>query len=610
MIFKNMSFQLKMFIIIFTVVLIPVIIISVIFYESSKQAITNQTSKVVISSINFAITNIDSSLNNVTGMSKLILTDDKLIHAANEQTKFIDQEKKANTYSELLGLMQFFINRIKIQNVMEGIDSFYLYLIKQNTILDVKSTYYENVDQNRVDFIQMAKQGTHDDQWFVSNPVNYYTINGIKTRLKEDKLLTFNRILKDNSGNPTAILAVNIKEQYLDEYYKKIQRGMPGEFIVLDNNATIIATSVRDAVGSSSGSFKGINDFIDKKHESSGSFFMTVDNREQFIVYSLSDYSKWKYIVIMPSSEILGKVNETKKFLYLIVSLVALAILGISFLLSRLFNLPLQKLLWAMQRTGNGRLDVRIKDNRGDEYKEVYQGFNDMMVQINLLIRDLANEKLLKKEAEIKLLQAQINPHFLYNTLDSVYSIAKIHKVEEIAQMVSALSKFFRVSLSSGRDNVTLREAIDIVISYLTILNIRYKGKIGFEVDLPKDLELCMVPKLILQPIVENAIYHGIQKNKDKGHLILSASSLAGNLQVVVVDDGVGIEQEKLLKLRKALTGELQEESESYALRNLNLQIRLMYGHDYGLQIESIQGAGTRVMVTLPIVYKEVPKLV
>ncbi|WP_276353726.1 sensor histidine kinase [Cohnella caldifontis] len=606
MMFRNMSFQLKMFIIIFTVVLTPVVIVSFFLYDRSEKAITDQTSKVVISSISYAITNIDSSLDNVTGMSKLILTDQKLIKAANRRSAFSEAEK-TDTYRELLDLMQFFITRIKIQNMIEGIDSFYLYLNNQNTILDVKSTYYENVDESRVDFIQHAEQ---EGQWYVSDPVNYYTLNRIKTRLQEEKLITFNRVLKDNDSRISAILAVNVSEQFLSQYYKKIQRGVPGEFIVLDSNAAVVATSMQNEVGSTSESYKRISAIIEKDHRDNGSFFMTVDRQKQFIVYSQSPYSKWKYIVMIPSSQILGKVNEIKKFLYVVVSLILFAILAVSFLLARFFNLPLRKLVWAMQKTGNGRLDVRIKDGRGDEYKAVYQGFNDMMDQISLLIHDLASEKLLKKEAEIKLLQAQINPHFLYNTLDSIYSIAKINKVEEISLMVSALSKFFRVSLSGGRENVTLKESVDIVISYLTILNIRYKGKISFDVDVPPELADCIVPKLILQPIVENAVYHGIQKNKDTGHLLIAASSSEGILRLVVEDDGVGIAEEELLKLRQTVTGDLQEETLSYALRNLYQHIKLKYGPDYGLHIDSEQGRGTRVTVSLPVVPQEVRRIV
>jgi len=609
MIFRNMSFQLKMFIIIFTVVLIPVVTVSFMLYDRSEKAITDQTSKVVISSISYAITTIDSSLDNLTGMSKLILTDQKLIRAANQRSAF-SEEKKADIYRELLELMRFFITRIKIQNIIEGIDSFYLYLNNQNTILDAKSTYYENVDESRVDFIQHAKQGLQEGQWFVSRPVNYYTLNRIKTRFKEDKLITFNRVLKDKDDRISAILAVNVNEQFLSQYYKKIQRGVPGEFIVLDSNATVVATSMQNEVGSTSESYKQISAFIEKDNRNDGSFFMTLDRQQQFIVYAQSQYTKWKYIVLIPSSQILGKVNEIKKFLYFVVSLVILAILAVSFLLARFFNLPLRKLVWAMQKTGNGRLDVRIKDGRGDEYKAVYQGFNDMMDQINLLIHDLASEKLLKKEAEIKLLQAQINPHFLYNTLDSIYSIAKINKVEEISLMVSALSKFFRVSLSSGRENVTLKESVDIVISYLTILNIRYKGKISFDVDVPPELTGCIVPKLILQPIVENAVYHGIQKNKDTGHLLISASSSEGILRLIVEDDGIGIAEEELLKLRQVVMGDLQEETLSYALRNLYLQIKLKYGPAYGLHIDSEQGKGTRVTVSLPVVQQEVRRIV
>lgn len=602
MIFNNMSIQVKMVIIIFTVIMIPVSIVGSILYVRSVQAITDQTTKVVISSINYAITNIDTSLENVTGMSKLILTDSNLKNVAMQSDLSFVQKNKSAVYLQILDLLSFFVARIEILNIMEGIDSFYLYLTKQNTLLDSNSTYHEDIVVNNIDFLQAAKDGSFEDNWFVTRQVNYYTLNGIENRLETEKLITYNRVLKDEHEEPIAILAVNVNDEFLSEYYKKIQRGVPGEFIILDAHSTVLASSMQDEIGQTSASYSTINNRLNEEESNSGSFFLEVDNHEQFIVYSKSGYTGWRYIVMIPPAEILGKVDEMKRFLYIFIPVMILVIIGITLLLSRFFYLPLRELIWAMQKTGNGRLDVRIKDNRRDEYAKVYQGFNHMMDEINILIHDLANEKLLKKEAEIKLLQAQINPHFLYNTLDSIYSIAKIKKVEEISLMVAALSKFFRSSLSSGRDTVTLKEAVDLVISYLTILNIRYKGQISFEVDLPEQLKDYLVPKLVLQPIVENAIYHGIQKDRDSGHLKISASSVLGNLHLRVEDNGIGMEEHKLSKLRNSIMVDGYEESSGYALRNLFLQIKLIYGSDYGLFLDSTYGIGTVVTVKLPMV--------
>ncbi|NEN86822.1 cache domain-containing sensor histidine kinase [Paenibacillus elgii] len=601
---RNMSFRLKMFVIMFIVILIPMILVSTILFKWSEQAITDQTSKVVISSIEFAVTNIDSALENVAGMSKMLLTENRLIAIA-KRGEPLKPEEKHEKYNGIMDLLSFFITRIKVMNILEGIDSFYLYLVKQNTIMDSKSTYYEDVNVDHVDFVQQAKSGQWKDRWFVSAPVNYDSLNGIETRLETAKQISFTTALSDEDGHDIAVLAANVNESFISDYYKKIQRGIPGEFVVLDQSSTVVACPDNRLVGSRTSDYTKMNDTIQNMKSKSGSFFITVQGEEKFAVYSVSDYTNWSYVVVIPASEILGKVNEMQKFMLIVISVTGILIFGITLLLSRFFYKPLEKLVLAMQKIENRRLDFKIKDNRGDEYKRVYQGFNDMVDELNVLIRDLENEKILNQEAEIKLLQAQINPHFLYNTLDSIYSIARIKKVDEISQMVAALSKFFRISLSSGKEVVALKEAVQLVINYLTILNIRYKGAITFELDIPEELYACQVPKLLLQPIVENTVYHGLERRKGGGQLTISAVTQSHALFLYVEDDGIGIEPAALDKLQSMLSGNGPGESSSFALRNLNRQIRLKYGMAYGVTLESVYGQGTRVTVKLPVITME-----
>ena len=601
---RNMSFRLKMFVIMFIVILIPMILVSTILYKWSEQAITDQTSKVVISSIEFAVTNIDSALENVAGMSRMLLTENRLIAIA-KRGEPLKPEEKNEKYNGIMDLLSFFITRIKVMNILEGIDSFYLYLVKQNTIMDSKSTYYEDVNADHVDFVQQAKNGQWKDRWFVSAPVNYDSLNGIETRLETAKQISFTTALTDEDGQDIAVLAANVNESFIRDYYKKIQRGIPGEFVVLDRSFTVVACPDSRLVGSKTVEYSQMNDTILNRNSKSGSFFITVQGEEKFAVYSISDYTNWSYVVVIPASEILGKVDEMQQFMLIVISVTGILIFGITLLLSRFFYKPLEKLVLAMQKIENRRLDFKIKDNRGDEYKRVYQGFNDMVDELNVLIRDLENEKILNQEAEIKLLQAQINPHFLYNTLDSIYSIAKIKKVDEISQMVAALSKFFRISLSSGKEVVTLKEAVQLVINYLTILNIRYKGAITFDLEIPEELYACQVPKLLLQPIVENAVYHGLERRKGGGRLTISAGSKAHALFLYVEDDGIGIEPAALEKLQSMLDGNGPGESSGFALRNLNRQIRLKYGTAYGVTLESVYGQGTRVTVKLPVMTME-----
>jgi len=600
MLFRNASFRVKIFIILYIAILLPTIMVGAISYKRSELAITDQTSRVVTSSLNFAIQNIDSSLELVVGMSDLILKDSRFTSAVSVKHKF-GEDEKIQKYAGVRELFSYILSMIEARNILEGMDSFYVYITNQNTIIDSKSTFYEQVNESNVEFIRNSKSEEFKDKWFVCDPVNYFTINNVNSKLAGGKVITYNRIFKDEN-NVLAVLAINVNENFLSEYYKKIQTGIPGEFLVMDNEETIIAHSDKSIIGKRIEENSEINKRISKMNRENGSFFFRINGQDQFLIYSISKYTGWRYVVMVPASEIYTKIGEIQEFFTIIISIIAFMVLGITILLSNIFYKPLEKLVSAMQMIENRNLDVRIDDKRADEYQRVYKGFNDMVSELKRLIKDLTNEKILKKEAEIKLLQAQINPHFLYNTLESIHSIAKIKKVEEIALMVSALSKFYRISLSGGKDIVTLKEAVELVKDYLTIQNIRFKGKISYYFDISDELMRYRVPKLILQPIVENSIYHGIERSKGNGILNIYGMLDKSNLNLVVEDNGVGIEKESLEELQRSIEDDSFENSKNFALKNLNQQIKLKYGPNYGLSIKSEYGKGTCVTIRLPAI--------
>lgn len=601
MFLRNISFRVKIFIIIFTAILFPTITASTIIYIKSENAITDQTSRTITNSMNFVIGNIDSSLNAIDEMSKSIMTDNRLtsVVSLKENTVHDDMTKK---YSELRDLLSFFSNRIKNTFMLNGIDSYYLYVPGQRIVIDSKSTYFENVNEEEVDFFQKLKTGINPDSWFLSVPLEYGILGFSQSRLRGENLITCDEIIRDGKGNLEAVLAINVDGNFISDNFNKIQTGTLGEIIAMDRDGNLVAHSDKHMAGEKPGRYKEINKIITDSNRKNGSFFQKQDKDNDFIIYAVSDYTQWRYVVIIPASQVLGQVlSEIQKFLMAVISIAVLLVLIITYLLSYIFYKPLEKLVSAMQKIENRNLDVRIDDRRGDEYHRVYKGFNDMVTELNSLIKDLINEKILKKEAEIKLLQAQINPHFLYNTLESIHSIAKIKKVDEISLMVSALSKFFRISLSGGKDVVTLKEAVDLVMNYLTIQNTRFNGKIDYRINIPEELMAYIVPKLILQPVVENSIYHGIEKKKGEGMLAISGQSLDGDLLLTVEDNGIGIPENNLTELRKSLESDNFDGSKNFALKNLNLQIKLKYGYNYGVNIDSTAGEGTRVFIRLPI---------
>ncbi|SDB10889.1 sensor histidine kinase [Butyrivibrio sp. INlla16] len=218
------------------------------------------------------------------------------------------------------------------------------------------------------------------------------------------------------------------------------------------------------------------------------------------------------------------------------------------------------------------------------------------------------NEQKQLRKAEFELLQAQINPHFLYNTLDAIVWSAEAGNQKQVVSMVGSLSDFFRSSLNKGKEIVTIREDLQHVRSYLEIQQIRYQDILSYEIDVPETIYDYVIPKITIQPVVENALYHGIKNRRGGGKIIVTGGDLGEFIQITVKDDGMGISDERLVSIRENLKSDKPEDNTIYGLYNINERIRLSFGDEYGVGIDSTEGVGTIVNIRLPKILTEIIK--
>ncbi len=214
------------------------------------------------------------------------------------------------------------------------------------------------------------------------------------------------------------------------------------------------------------------------------------------------------------------------------------------------------------------------------------------------------------RRAEFELLQSQINPHFLYNTLDAIVWSAESKDEEQVIRMTRSLSDFFRVSLSKGKDEISIREELVHVQSYLKIQQIRYQDILTFDIDIDKKYLDSRIPKITLQPLVENALYHGIKNKRGGGSIRIHARDCENGFVICIEDNGAGMDEKRLAEVREGLINQAPAESEIYGLYNVNERIRLCFGPEYGITIQSEQNVGTKVLVNLPICHKNDDKIV
>lgn len=283
----------------------------------------------------------------------------------------------------------------------------------------------------------------------------------------------------------------------------------------------------------------------------------------------------------------------------------AVAVAALSFLLlmlnamrvSRRITGPIRALTRKAERFGADDFSSVPVETDIAELKTLDRNFDKMAGRITSLMEKQRQNQQSLHRAELELLQAQINPHFLYNTLDSIAILAESQREEDVIDMVNSLSTFFRNSLNRGEDVISLRSELIQAKSYLEIQQIRYSDILSYSISVPENIQDCPVPKLILQPLIENALYHGIKNRRGRGTIEITGEETGGDILLKVRDNGAGMGQEQLRQLQ---SGVYQEHHSGLGLKNVHQRIRLYCGEPYGLAFESVPGEGTTVSVLLP----------
>lgn len=294
----------------------------------------------------------------------------------------------------------------------------------------------------------------------------------------------------------------------------------------------------------------------------------------------------WRLVSILPYDDLFHVLNQILDALLTACFTMIILAVFLSFFLTGHLTRSLKRLQTRLKDLGSGNLDSFLDSNPRDELWDLEQGYNEMVQQICELLEKNRLEQEKKRELELTALQAQINPHFLYNTLDAIGWIAVMKGQNEIEQMVMELSRFFRLSLHKGDKKITIEDEMGIVISYVTIEQLRNPGKFEIKYEIEPEITGLLVPKIILQPIVENAIKHGVSQVRRHGMITVRGYRKGDDVYLEVSDNGCGFRQKSS-----------HIHGSGYGLRNVNERIQLEYGSEYGISVQSIEGEGTTVQI-------------
>ena len=411
-----------------------------------------------------------------------------------------------------------------------------------------------------------------------------------------DDVVSIVKALKEPLSDKYAgVVLIDMKLDIIEKAIKDIKLGKSGFLYIMDSNGDVVYAPVNPVV------YRVRAEWL--LNNPANSIVKEIKNNRYQIIYSDSEFTNWKTVGIFSLNETLQEVTNLRNYSLAIGSLTLLfAVIAALFFTSSIAK-PLSKLRMLMKKAEGGDLNVHFESKYNDEIGQLGNSFNNMIGEIRKLINLVYAEQKSKREAELKILQAQIKPHFLYNTLDTIQWMAQDHKANDIVEIVSALTSLFRIGLSKGREMLAVRDELEHVRSYMIIQKARYEDKLEYEICFEDEVMDCSVLKLILQPLVENAIYHGIKARRGGGKITITAKKSGGRLLFKVADNGAGIAPGKMAELKEMLEGGRSGGGNpGYGIFNVNERIRLSFGNEYGLNFISTPGEGTTVEVWHPLI--------
>jgi two-component system, sensor histidine kinase YesM len=403
-----------------------------------------------------------------------------------------------------------------------------------------------------------------------------------------------------NNQRIDGVLLIDVNFKTIDNLCQRVSLGKKGYVYIIDESAGNIVYHPQQQLIYIGLKFENVEQALKYTY---GSYADNTHGEKRLITVRTVNNIGWKIIGVSYKDEIVTTQQEIRAFIFWLLVVVLIFVLLISAYMSTKISRPIRKLKTSMEQVEQGDFNISIHVKGTDEVEQLSKRFNIMVARTRQLMDQIIGEQEAKRKYEFEVLQAQINPHFLYNTLNSVVRMVGIGKNEDVITSITSLSKLFRISLSRGKTIITVAEELEHIRNYLILQKIRYKNKFDYVIECEDEVLHYMTIKLILQPIVENAIYHGIEFMADGGLIEISAGIKDGKILFLVRDNGVGIPPQMLQTI---LSGQVKSEKGSgVGFKNVHERIKLFFGPDYGLEIESEMEEGTCVSIWLPLKKEE-----
>lgn len=569
----------------FLVILALSIFLIVSLYYTQNTIVKNST-EYTSQLVEQANADIDSYIQYMKNVSLLIMTNSDVSKYLFDETA--DENEKNEYYKAIIEQFD------TLSKARPDICNIGIYRSKDRYIFNSdNSRLNPNTDLERLD-------------WYI-NTLNadgrtYLSTSHVQTIVENSYhwVITLSSTLKNpNTDKRDGFFFVDLNYSSIKNLCEQINLGKKGYVFILDADSNIVYHPKQQLI------FSNLEteclDKIKELDEGQNSFITTNNGQKMLYTVSTSSSTGWTIVGAAYISELNTNASRTT-FIYSLVTIILfIGAFFFSRVISRAITLPILKLQDSMSKVEQGKFDTVIElDSNFNEIDSLSSSFNVMTHEIQSLIAQNIEEQRQKRKSELNALQSQINPHFLYNTLDSIIWMAEMGADKDVVLMTSSLAKLFRQSISNENEIVYIHQEIEYTKSYLTIQKMRYKDTLDFKIEVDSEIMNYCIVKLILQPIVENAIYHGIKFKQNKGTVWINGFMEDNNVILTVSDNGIGMSQEQLQHIFDAKKA--GEKHNGVGINNIQNRLRLYYGEGYGLTFESEENAGTTVYICIPAV--------
>ncbi len=580
----DLSISAKIMLYYFALLIISIMISSLIYQQVFTGIISGKVSDIALQMLYSISANFNSAIDIGSQYSKLITANEDVqgsLRSGSMANSYYEQLNATTSMSRLIGGIEL-ISSVYLFDNSGKRNVAYKDAVKVLRINDIKDAeWYSEVKQKRGGYIIRLNAGG-----VFQNAVQ-------PSSGSEPNFISIIREINDlNTQKTMGIIIVNIYESAIRKTLKSIVSDYNTEVAILDDKNNI-AVNTGNKLGFDVAGFALKN----SSHDTYWTVWKSNDI-EYMAAYLRIPQNGWKIVSIIPIRELSKETNIFGLVTILVIAGNSLLLFIGTIFVSRFITVPIKKLLKSMKGIEKSQFKKVEITAGNDEIGKLRDGYNTMIEEIQNLISRIMQEQKSKRKFELDALQAQIKPHFLYNTFDAISSLALAGKNEDVYIIMKALGTYYRTSLSKGNEVITVGEEIDVLVNYLKIQKYRYEDMFSVEYDIDEEAKGYKILKLVLQPFVENALYHGIRPKGAGGKILMRAKRLESCILLQISDDGVGMDEEEVKRLTQ---GKAVRENPGFGTWGTIERLRIFYGVDDTVSIESRKGYGTSIYIRIPL---------